>query len=166
MPISPRGAPWDPAPFNSPLGMAAWWRREGVPFGELATSLRERFPTTSAQQIGKVISQLARVETVLARFEGGLDYEKLNRVEIPRDASTPEAYRYYVDLRLRDGTGRVVDYRTVILDESTNLTLEQLKERAESMGRQLFRSPGYDRNVRPALLRNIDVSLILVTRRT
>ena len=166
MPLSPRGAPWDPAPFNTPLGMAAWWRREGVPFSDIAAGLKERFPDVSAAQVGKVVSQLARVEGVLSRFETGFPFERLSRTEIPRQAGTPEAYRYYVDLRLRDASGRVLDYRTVILDEATNLTMEQLQERAENMGRQLFRSPGYDRNVRPALLRNINVSLILVTRRT
>ena len=163
-----RSAPWGPGPLLTPLGMAAWLRREGVPHGDLNAQLRSRFPSVSPAQIGKVLSQFNRIDPIQSRFDTGYIWNKLSRQDMPRQANIPSAYRFIVDVHFVDRRGGRLTTRTLVIDSHTNLTLGELQGRAEALSRDIFDQPkrAYDRSVNFRNVRRMQTNLILATRRT
>lgn len=168
MPFSPRTAGWDPNPFSEPLGMAAWWRREGYAITDIPAMLKRRFPNVTPQQLGKVFSQFERINPIQGNFDSAYDWQQMNRVDIPRQPTLKEAYRFFVDVHYYDLSGQRLTTRTVVVDSPRNLTRGELVAEAEAEANRLFNQSRavYDKAVDYDQVGSVRIQTILITRRT
>lgn len=138
--------PWAPRPVvHHPRPFAFFYAALGRARDWLVTELGRRFGQASPyvsplspQQIGRLANFALQIQERFSSFFDVDDTHQIPRALIPRGGIQPRAYRFIVNVTIRNLRTGETDTHAVVIDSDRNLTARQVGDEASRLALQLY----------------------------